>query len=71
MERAYVEGIGLVVVTAPIHVSIPPNQNGTKAKDELMRWENGFGKYSLVNDAARWRTARLYKWKPPLAASAL
>ncbi len=36
--------IRIVLGTAPSHVSIPPNQNGTMAKAGKMRRENVLGK---------------------------
>ncbi len=38
------ESVQLVLGTAPSHASIPPNQNGTMAKDGLIRVENVLGK---------------------------
>ncbi len=44
----------LILRTTPSHVSIPPNQKGTLAKDGFSVLES----YNLGNDAAWWR-ARL------------
>ncbi len=53
--------------TAPSHVSIPPNQNGTMAKDGLMTRENVLGAEAVEYIdciSAKWYS--IHDWSPNL-----